>query len=592
MDEFELKDYLSILRRRKKYFFGVFLVITLASVIFASRWSNYRSSATVEVAPSEISANTTRPAGISANDYNESIADLRISHLQQKVMSTASLIEIITKFNLYPDARKATPMAEIADRMLGKIKLELVSSALANPSAAQKASADELSAIAFTLSFDYSNPLTAQQVANELVTRLLDEDLKDRRKSAHETSVFLDAQLKAMEVSLDEQEKKIAEYKKANGGLEPQLFIFNQQAAETILLTMQGVDSQLSTNEGTQGSLRAQIATTDPYTRVLADGQILTTPLIQLKALKGQYTTLSAQYGPDHPDVVKARHQIAALEKQVGVSNVGPETAEIQSKITDVRTNLAAAKKTYGPDHPDVISLEHQLTALQTKLADLEKNPLSSDIIKKDADNPAYLQLVEELKSSEEQYKSLMTQKDALLGQLAKYQNQISANPGVEQKLAALTRDYENSQLRYRELKEKKMTADMSETIEQERSGQRLIIINPPELPIRTQPTQKLFILAGLFLGVLGGLAAVAAAQFISQSVVGPHHLEALTGVAPLMIIPHIFTENELKSAGQRRLKVGGVVVLAIVVATTLFSYAVMPLDVLWVIIRQKIGLS
>jgi uncharacterized protein involved in exopolysaccharide biosynthesis len=590
MDDFELKDYLSILRRRKNYFFGVFAAIFLCSVILAFRWSNYRSTATVEVAPSEISANTTRPTGMSASDFNESLADLRISHLQQKVMSTASLIEIITKFNLYPDARKVTPIAEIADRMLGKIKLELVSSTLASPSTAQKASADQLSAIAFTLSFDYSNPLISQQVANELVTRFLDEDLKDRRKSAHETSVFLDAQIKALETSIDDQEKKIADYKKANGGIEPQSLLFNQQAAESILLSIQSIDSQINTNEGTQGSLRAQIATVDPYTRVLADGQILTTPAIQLKALKAQYTTLSAQYGPDHPDVIKVRHQIAALEKQVGHS--GPETPEIQSKITDVRANLAAARKTYGPDHPDVVALEHQLAALETKLADLEKNPSSENIIKQDADNPAYLQLVEELKSAEEQHKSLMKQKDALLAQQAKYQSQIAANPAVEQKLAALSRDYENSQLRYRELKEKKMAADMSETIEQDRSGQRLIIINPPELPIHTQPSRMLFIIGGLIMAAAGGLGSVAAAQFVSQSVVGARHLESLTGVAPLVTIPHIFTAAELENAGRKKLKIAGIAIAALFIAAIVFSYAVEPLDVLWAVLRQKFGLS
>jgi uncharacterized protein involved in exopolysaccharide biosynthesis len=467
--------------------------------------------------------------------------------------------------------------------MLGKIKLELVSSTLASPSTAQKASADQLSAIAFTLSFDYSNPLISQQVANELVTRFLDEDLKDRRKSAHETSVFLDAQIKALETSIDDQEKKIADYKKANGGIEPQSLLFNQQAAESILLSIQSIDSQINTNEGTQGSLRAQIATVDPYTRVLADGQILTTPAIQLKALKAQYTTLSAQYGPDHPDVIKVRHQIAALEKQVGHS--GPETPEIQSKITDVRANLAAARKTYGPDHPDVVALEHQLAALETKLADLEKNPSSENIIKQDADNPAYLQLVEELKSAEEQHKSLMKQKDALLAQQAKYQSQIAANPAVEQKLAALSRDYENSQLRYRELKEKKMAADMSETIEQDRSGQRLIIINPPELPIHTQPSRMLFIIGGLIMAAAGGLGSVAAAQFVSQSVVGARHLESLTGVAPLVTIPHIFTAAELENAGRKKLKIAGIAIAALFIA-------VEPLDVLWAVLRQKFGLS
>lgn len=588
MESISLKDLLSVLRRRRTLFFAVAGLIFLLTIVIAVKLSNYRSTAMVEVATPEVSEGTAVPAGMTLNEYNESLVDLRISRLQQRVLSTTSLIEVIAKFDLYPRARKSTPIADLADKMQNKVKVELVGGTLATPSSAQKASARDLSAIAFTLSFDYSDPLVAQQVTNELVTRFLDEDLKERRKIAHETSAFLDSQIKTLEKALEEQEKNIADFRAANGDIHPESLGFNQQAHQSVMFTVQNLDTQLATNEANIGALQAQLATMDPYSRVIADGQVLTTPTVQLKALKTQYSTLTAQYGSDHPDVIKLSRQIAALKKQVGASADSMDTGEIISQITDTETNLAAAKKTYGPKHPDVLALEKKLEKLKE---DLEKNKGKPADTKLDADNPAYLQAAASLKTAQEQRKALLRQKDELLEQQKKYQRALESNPVTEQKLAGISRDYENAQMRYRELKAKKMAADMSETIELDRSGQRLEIISPPELPLHTHPSRTLILAIGLVLSFIGGMGSVAMAQALGQGVMGAHHLESLVGVAPLVIVPHIFNREEIRE-NKRLLKRNlGIVAGVLFCGIIWFSYAIMPLDVLWSVIGQKLGL-
>src|SRR6201999_1546287 len=99
----------------------------------------------------------------------------------------------------------------------------------------------------------------------------------------------------------------------------------------------QTLDSQLTANEGTEGSLRAQLAVVDPYSRVIANGQVLTTPAIQLKALEAQYATLTAQYGPEHPDVLKAKHQIESLRAQIGSKNgkSANDVAQLKAQVED-----------------------------------------------------------------------------------------------------------------------------------------------------------------------------------------------------------------------------------------------------------------
>lgn len=540
MENLTLFDYFAILRRWKRIFLTAGIAFFLIGAVFTLRFTSYRSTAVVQVESPEISTMATAPAGTNPRDMMEALADRRISEIQQKVLSTPSLIEIITKFDLYPSARKAKPIAEVAETMRKKIKVELMSGALANPAAANKGTAQQLSAIAFHLSYIYDNPLITQQVTDELATRFLDQDLKDRRTQTQETAAFLGAQIEAMEKSMAEQEQKIADFQKERGVTRPETLLFNQQAVANVGMNLQTVNGQISSVEGNLGSLRAQLANVDPYSRVLAEGQILTTPSVQLKALQAQYASYTAQYGGDHPDVVRTRRQIEALQSQVGG---GDQVAQLKAQITDVRANLEAAKKNYGSEHPDVKSLQSQLKKLEDQLA--TQKPSAGRGLISDADNPAYLQIVAQINAAQEQLKALMTQRKELMDRQNDYQKAIIDNPDAQKEMAALTRDYDNAQLRYRELKEKKMAADMSLQMHQERKGEHLTLINPPELPTRTDPARAVLFLASLFLALLGSLFAVAFAQLLSQSIIGVNQLEAVVGAPPLVSIPHILTAEE-----------------------------------------------
>jgi uncharacterized protein involved in exopolysaccharide biosynthesis len=591
MDELSLSDYLAILIRRRKIFFLTFGLVFVVAVVGTLRWSNYRSIAVVEIEESKISANMTTPAGMTPSDMLEALADQRVSRIQQKVTSSPSLIEIINKLKLYPGRVQSTPLADVADGMRKKIKVGLVSSAI-NQAAAGKESAQQLAAIAFTLSFDYSDPTMAQKTADELVNRFLDEDLKERRVQSKETTAFLEAQIAALEFSMVDQEKKIAAFHEEHGNSRPEALMFNQQAAQSILLSIQNLDSQIMANEGSQGALRAQLAVVDPYSRVVANGQVLTTPAIQLKALEAQYSTLTAQYGSQHPDVVKAKRQIESLRAQTGLrSPSGEEVGRLKAQIIDMRTNLDTALKTKGAENPDVISMRHQLDELEENLANAKKGR-SPSLLKQDADNPAYLQLVAQFHSSEEQHKALLEQRVQLQKQYDKYQQALAETPASEKDLASLTRDYENIQLRYRDMKEKKMAAEMEEKMIDDRVSQRLVVIDPPKMPIRTQPPRGLLLFGGLLLALACGIGGVTVSEALGHSIHGARHLNSLVGAAPLVTIPYILTPDEKKRVQlwrHRGIHTGLLVVLVVVIIAT---RSLAPVNAVWDFITLHLGLS
>jgi len=566
MDEFSVALLVALFKRHFKIGAALFAAFALICMGAAMSYSTYRASATVEVGASEIPADVTLPAGANPNNMSEMLADLRISRLHQKVTSTASLIDIIVKFNLYPKERAETPLASIADAMRKKIKMSLVGTSLANPASAQKAAVGQLSAIAFELSFDYDSPLLAQQVTNEIVSRFLDEDLKQRRQQTEETTAFLDTQIKQLEESLAEQEKKIAAYKLESGDTRPEALMFNQQAAAQTGLSLQSVETQIASANGTIGALRAQLAALDPYSRAFADGAVLASPALQRKALETKLATLAAQYGPDHPDVVKTRKQIQALK---GSGRPSVDGGELNAKIEEIETKLATARQTYGEENPDVLSLKRQFEKLRaTRAANIATN---NDGIPQDADNPSYLSVVAQLRSAQGQLKGLEEQRESLAAQQEKYKQAVIGNPIAEQNLAALTRDYDNAQLRYRELKARKMAADMEEKLERERKGQKMNVINPPELPLHTKPPRLLLLIAGFVFSLGAAAGGVLAIQIFGKRVYGAEHVRALTGVAPMAAIPYLHTPPEL--ARQERFKryvIGGGVLLLLIVAAIL----------------------
>ena len=197
-----------------------------------------------------------------------------------------------------------------------------------------------------------------------------------------------------------------------------------------------------------------------------------------------------------------------------------------------------------------------------------------------------------QLKSIDGQYKSLLEQRDVARSQYEHYQQLIAETPAVQREYAALSRDYDNAQLRYRELKEKKLSADMNQQMEQGRQGERLEVIDSPELPLRPHfPPRPIVVVLGFFLSLVGGLGGVQFREAMSGAVHGTQHLTDLVGVPPLVAVPTIYSQNDVKRRRRTRnfAIAGGVVLLAILLA--LCNYFVIPLDVLWSVITLNLGL-
>ncbi len=569
-----LQDYIAMFKRNKNRIILIAAVLFLLSVIMALKWpATYKSSAIILIEQQEIPQDLVRSTVTS-------YADQRIQVISQRVMSSANLKKIIKKYGLYQDEIKKEPISVVVEDMREDIHLDMVSADVVDPVSGRPTQAT----IAFTLSFEHESPQKAQQVANELVNLYLDENLKRRSEVATQATSFLAMEAEKLAEQIAELEKELADFKERNSTSLPELQQLNMNLMDRTDQQIMDTDRQITSLNERILYLEAELAQIDPNMSVFsATGERIYGSQDRLKSLQAEYVGLKARYSSNHPDVVKIKKEIEALEKEVG----GIDKTEIVAQLKDKRGELAALTKRYSPQHPDVKKLKQIVTNLEKEL----KKPSSKRVVKNKPDNPAYIQLLAQLNAAKSDLRAMRAAKDKLMDKLDSFQEGLLKAPQVEREYQDLTRNYENAILKYREVKAKQMEADMAQAMEQGRKAERFSLIEPPLLPDEPdKPNRKVIVLLGFILSIGAALAYALLKESMNPSIYGSKGMLAATGAYPLVVIPYIENEEDLEEAKKMKLKISVAMIAAIIIVIALFHFFVMPLDVLWYVLNRKIS--
>jgi uncharacterized protein involved in exopolysaccharide biosynthesis len=193
--------YWELVKRRALFIALPFLVIAVSGVAVAMLWPpTYLSEGKILVQSQEIPTELVRPTVTNA-------AQERIQVIEQRTMTRENLLAIIDKFKLFPEQRNLMSATQLVELMKKRTSIAPISQPLAftrrtdNPT------------IVFTVGFEDPDPTTASRVANELVTRILNEDLRDRTSRATETTKFLGRDVQKLQAENAAIEAKVAEAK-------------------------------------------------------------------------------------------------------------------------------------------------------------------------------------------------------------------------------------------------------------------------------------------------------------------------------------------------------------------------------------------
>jgi uncharacterized protein involved in exopolysaccharide biosynthesis len=192
--------YLGLLKRRWPYFLVPFSSVLLVGAAVTYLWpATYFSEGKILVQSQQIPTELVRPTVTSA-------AQERIQVIEQRTTTRDNLLAIVDKFKLFPERRALMSATQLVELMKKSIKIEPVAQSLAF-----SRGTSQNPTVIFTVGFEYSDPQNAARVANELVTRILDLDLRDRTSRASDTTKFLAREVQRLQAESNAIDAKLAQ---------------------------------------------------------------------------------------------------------------------------------------------------------------------------------------------------------------------------------------------------------------------------------------------------------------------------------------------------------------------------------------------
>jgi succinoglycan biosynthesis transport protein ExoP len=568
-------DYINVIRRRKRVLAitagAVMTIIILAAFLWPK---TYRSQAIILIEQQDI------PTDLVQTTIT-SYAQQRIEEIKQRIMTIGNIIGIVEEFELYTERElERITRTEIAEDFRSAVSIKPISAEVVDP----RSGRPSLAIIAFSLSFYGEVPSKVQKITNEITTLYLDENLKDRNAQTKSTSDFLTAESDLLLEQLESLDDKVAIFKELNKGALPEQNQFNLSVVERTGMQINGLTYQLKELKKRKTQLEIDMAQLSPSApTMLSNGQMVLGEADRLKAIQSQIRQYESAYHPDHPTLLRLRRELEALTGDDGLG----QKKDMAEQLKQERDALAALEGKYTEDHPKVLKSKRVIAGLEVRLSETVRD--HAEVM---PDNPAYLVLRSQLNATNEDVRSGHENTKMLTEKLERYEGYLSRAPQIEKEYQSLLRDYQNTRMKYQEIRAKKMSADLAQSLESERKGERFTLIQPPELPIDpVSPNRTAMVFLAVILGLGAGLGVVVLLEAMSAAVYGAAEVTALTGIAPLAIIGYMETQEEEGHHNRKRILIVLGLICIGLLAMLLFHLFVKPLDVTWYILLRKFGI-
>jgi len=483
-ETFKLDYYINLIIKRRWLMIIPFCLALIVGIYLALTLpKSYEASTLILVEPQSVPTNFVRE--IVSTDI-----DSRIATIQQQILSRTNLEKIIARFKLFSNPGSEDMFMENKVASIRQRIGVIVSRTKRGPNT-------------FSISFADSNPETAMKIANGLATLFIDENLKIREAQALGTSDFLQAELQTMRTRLVAVEEKLRAYRQRHRGELPEQLDGNLRILDNLQLQLSEREERLSDEKNRLIAIENQIQTRKELLTTSITAQSDTDDMLTIDQLKIRLADLETNYTDKHPDVIRLRFKIEALEakyKTAGILSSNPQgsgSSENQSRFL--------ADKALGEQMK-------QRTEIKIAIRDL-----ADDIVK-------------------------------IKRQINKYQQRVERTPKREEELLVLNRDYGNIQESYNSLLNRKLEAEIALNMEKKQKGEQFRVIDPARLPRKpiSPDLRRLFMMvvaAGL--GIGAGLIFLL--DFLNSTLKDPEKFEDDLGLAVLATIPKVYQKKDFR---------------------------------------------
>jgi succinoglycan biosynthesis transport protein ExoP len=476
---------LEILRRRALLAVAVFTAVFAAAAAFAMYLPDlYRATALVLVE---------RP--VSESIVRTPVSgelESRLYVIKQEILSRERLLELIERFNLYPDLRAKASVDEVLTQARNDIAVE--------PAGPEQLSG-RVKTVSFTLTYTGDNRASVADVANAVTAFYVQQNERMRSDEAIRTSAFLREQLADAKAQLARHEGAIRDFTTRYTGELPQQVGVN-------LATLERLNTQLRLN-GEQ-----QIRIIEQRDKLL-DG--LRDPGVIARAASGS-------------------------------GEVSAESLERLRKIEEVKQQLSQAESQFTERHPDVVRLRDQIAALERdhKMALAEEDRAREEEARRAAaaiDNTGANPQVRRrtIETLDAELAKLRAEESGIRTTISSFEARLESSPQRQQDYQLITRDYNAAKDLYDSLLKRYDEAQLTASMETERAGETFRVLEPalpPEGP--TAPNRFRLLLMGLLLAAAAAAGAVLLREQFDHGFHTVDEVREFTAVPVLVSIPPI----------------------------------------------------
>ncbi|WP_159107306.1 Wzz/FepE/Etk N-terminal domain-containing protein [Azospirillum sp. B4] len=224
------------------------------------------------------------------------------------------------------------------------------------------------------------DPVLAAQLVNAYADACVEEQLESKFETVRHISTWLNSRLESLRTAVVDSERAVAAYRTANG-----LVDTSQRGQSTNQQQLSELSSQLVMAQAKRAETEARLSRVES---ALASGHtdgalddMLDSPLVQhLKeeqaTLARSVTELRARYGDRHPDMVKAKSELAQVERQL--------TGEIQNLVKSLRNDFAVQKQRESSIAAQIRSAEGSVltqSKAEIRLHELERDAQANRVL-------------------------------------------------------------------------------------------------------------------------------------------------------------------------------------------------------------------
>lgn len=305
------------------------------------------------------------------------------------------------------------------------------------------------------ISYSASRSELAASITNRLAGNIVDASIERRGAQARGTTLFLSRELNSAEREMADIDSEIQAFRDSNRGEMP-------ADLETLLRKLERMDLQ-------RVSLREQITAT--------------------------------------------QERLTQLENAVGVES------SPQAVLGNLRLQLAQQLALHTDEHPNVLSLRRQISAMENDMGELNRLLLNSDANSQDLAASAQRELTA-LQDSLNETTQAIEDLDARVGRI----------PNTSDALRALEEKATVSRENYLDLLRKVQDAELAETLESAQQGPTVSVLDAATPPVAPTNSRLKYLLLGAVASVVLALGAGLIMEVIDPVVLNRSQLESLGG--------------------------------------------------------------